>query len=167
MKRIILTLALLLGANTVVIAGDFEDGMAAYNSKAYATALTKLMKVATATGPSRNPSLEEFLDKARPWNPGVSDEALRAYWSETYGPGHEAERIKAQFFLGVMYYQGQGVPQDYAQAMHRFTKAAEAGYADAQSILGTMYVEGLGVTQDYLQAARWLTKAAEAVSYRY
>ena len=45
----------------------------------------------------------------------------------------------AQLWLGVMYNFGQGVPQDYAQALSWYRKAAEQGYADAQYNLGVMY----------------------------
>ncbi len=59
-----------------------------------------------------------------------------------------------------MYDQGQGVPQDYAEAVRWYRKAAIQGFASAQSILGSMYGEGLGVTQDYVQAHMWLNLAA-------
>jgi TPR repeat protein len=67
---------------------------------------------------------------------------------------------EAQNDLGAMYHQGQGVPQDYAEAMKWFRKAAEQGQADAQSNLGVMYVAGQGVPQDYVQAYLWFILAA-------
>jgi TPR repeat protein len=36
--------------------------------------------------------------------------------------------IDAQFELGLMYRYGEGVPQDYKQAVYWYTKAAEQGY---------------------------------------
>ena len=45
----------------------------------------------------------------------------------------------AQFYLGLMYYEGQGVPQDYAEAVKWYRKAAEQGNALAQVNLGVMY----------------------------
>ena len=41
-----------------------------------------------------------------------------------------------------MYRFGQGVPQDYAQAVQWYRKAADQGDADAQSTLGLMYRRG-------------------------
>jgi len=38
----------------------------------------------------------------------------------------------AQNYLGVMYYNGQGVPQNYAEAVRLYRLAAEQGIADAQ-----------------------------------
>ena len=42
----------------------------------------------------------------------------------------------SQFLLGQAYYNGQGVPQDYEQAVAWYRKAAEQGDADAQFSLG-------------------------------
>ncbi len=61
----------------------------------------------------------------------------------------EQGNAKAQFFLGLMYSKGRGVPQDYAEAVGWWHKAAEQGVAEAQYNLGVMYDRGLGVTQDY------------------
>lgn len=68
---------------------------------------------------------------------------------------------RAQVTLGLMYDQGELVPQDYQQAVVWYTKGAEQGDADGQANLGVMYKEGLGVTQDFQQALVWYTKAAE------
>ena len=67
----------------------------------------------------------------------------------------------AQNNLGVMYANGQGVPQDYAQALIWTRKAANQGYAVAQNNLGVMYRDGQGVSLDYAQAAIWFRKAAD------
>jgi hypothetical protein len=60
-----------------------------------------------------------------------------------------------------MYKDGQGVPQDYAEAAKWYHLAAEQGDADAQNNLGTMYDTGEGVPQDYAEAAKWYRLAAE------
>jgi TPR repeat protein len=67
----------------------------------------------------------------------------------------------AQYNLGTMYEAGQGVPQDYAEAVKWYRKAAEQGDAHAQNNLGTMYEAGQGVPQDYGEAAKWYRKAAD------
>ncbi len=66
----------------------------------------------------------------------------------------------AQLNLGVMYAEGQGVPQDYKEAVKWFRLAAAQGNAQAQSTLGNMYAEGWGVIQDYKETAKWLRLAA-------
>ena len=68
--------------------------------------------------------------------------------------------VYAQSWLGVMYRDGQGVPQDYAQAVSWYRKAADQGYALAQFNLGIMYSNGQGVPQDYIQAHMWWNLAA-------
>ena len=54
-----------------------------------------------------------------------------------------------------MYVNGQGVPQDYAEAVKWTRKAAEMGHASAQFNLGLMYNKGQGVPKDYVQAHKW------------
>ena len=66
----------------------------------------------------------------------------------------------AQFNLGIMYANGEGVPKDYAKAAYWFLKAAEQGIAEAQNNLGTMYQYGEGVPKDYVQAYVWMSIAA-------
>jgi TPR repeat protein len=77
-------------------------------------------------------------------------------------PLAEQGSANAQFNLGFMYENGQGVPQDDAAAMSWYRKAAEQGFAMAQLGLGVMYVDGRGgVPQDYDTAVSWYRKAAE------
>lgn len=68
--------------------------------------------------------------------------------------------VAAQFRLGLMYYEGDSVRQDYVQAKKWYQKAAEQGNPGGAYYLGTMYYEGEGVSQDYTQAKLWLEKAA-------
>lgn len=66
-----------------------------------------------------------------------------------------------QFNLGRCYYHGDGVPQDYQQAVYWYRRAAEQGHCEAQYNLGACYENGDGVPQDYQQAVYWYRKAAE------
>ena len=66
----------------------------------------------------------------------------------------------AQFNLGVMYAKGEGVPQDYAEAVKWFRLAADQGDAMAQFNLGVMYAKGQGVPQDYVLAHMWFNLSA-------
>jgi Sel1 repeat-containing protein len=67
----------------------------------------------------------------------------------------------AQLNVGIMYYSGQGVPQDYGEAAKWYRLAAEQGDATAQGNLGFMYYSGQGVPQDYGEASKWYRLAAE------
>ena len=66
----------------------------------------------------------------------------------------------AQFNLGVMYANGQGISQDYKTAVKWYRLAAEQGIADAQFNLGLMYGLGRGVIQDNVYAHLWGNIAA-------
>ena len=68
--------------------------------------------------------------------------------------------VEAEYQLGAMYYEGQGVPQDYATAAQWYQKAADGGDADAQFVLGLMYSEGQGVPLDYAEAYERLNLAS-------
>ena len=67
----------------------------------------------------------------------------------------------AQLSLGLMYEFGQGVLQDYAEAVKWYRLAAEQGEVDAQFNLGGLYESGQGVLQDYKEAVKWWRLAAE------
>ena len=66
----------------------------------------------------------------------------------------------AQFNLGVLYYYGDGVPQDYAKARRWWEQAAAQGHAGATLNLGLMYVRGQGVPQNDAKARQWWERAA-------
>ena len=67
----------------------------------------------------------------------------------------------SQYVLGGIYYNGEGVPQDYAEAVKWFRTAAEQGEVYAQYNLGWMYGTGTGVPQDDDEAVKWYRMAAE------
>ena len=77
--------------------------------------------------------------------------------------GGDAPPIKvspvAQHNLGVMYSNGQGIPQDYAEAVVWYRRAADHGYAKAQFNLGLMYYRGKGVPRDYVAAYTYFSLA--------
>jgi len=66
----------------------------------------------------------------------------------------------AQSLLGVMYNNGQGVPQDDTEAGKWYRLAAEQGHSGAQDLLGDMYHYGQGVPRDDALAHMWATLAA-------
>ena len=68
---------------------------------------------------------------------------------------------KAQNKLGFVYDAGQGVRQDYAEAVKWYRKAADQGNASAEYNLGSMYANGQGVPQDDADAVKWFRKAAD------
>ena len=67
----------------------------------------------------------------------------------------------AQNNLGGLYHSGQGVPQNYPEAVKWYRRAADQDFPGAQYNLGMIYVNGLGVPQDYPEAVKWYRKAAD------
>ena len=67
---------------------------------------------------------------------------------------------KAQFTLGYMYDNGEGVVQDHKEAVKWYRLAAAQGYAQAQNNLGLMYESGRGVDRDYVRAHMWFNLGA-------
>jgi TPR repeat protein len=64
--------------------------------------------------------------------------------------------VMAQHNLGFMYFEGNGVLQDFDKAVYWFTKAAEQGAWFAQYNLGFIYSK----SRDYVRAYAWYNLAA-------
>lgn len=81
-------------------------------------------------------------------------------------PLAEQGGVVAQYNLGLMYQHGNGVPEDYNQAVKWYSLAAEQGFGGAQYKLGWMYHRGNGIPQDYVKAYMWFSIAASS-GYKY
>ena len=66
----------------------------------------------------------------------------------------------SQLTLGIMYDLGQGVPQNYTEALRWYTVAANKGNAIAQNNLGILYLQAQGTPQNFGQAAKWIQLSA-------
>lgn len=73
----------------------------------------------------------------------------------------QAGNAQAQYRLGMMYGDGDGVGVDLREAVHWISRAAEQGHGEAQGALGWFYDNGFGVRQDSAVAAAWYTKSAQ------
>jgi len=78
-----------------------------------------------------------------------------------YRPLAEQGNATAQFSLGLMYENGDGVAKNHAEAVKWYRRAAEQGDANGQFLLGKMYEFGRGVAQDDAEAVKWYRLAAE------
>ncbi len=72
----------------------------------------------------------------------------------------------AQFNIGIMYRQGNGVEQNDREAVRWYRAAAEQGHGNAQFNLAYMYATGKGVTKDNLQSHMWFSMAASSETPR-
>jgi TPR repeat protein len=73
----------------------------------------------------------------------------------------ELGNAEAQYNLGLMYYNGQGVQKDYKESVRLYQLSAELGNAEAQYNLGLMYYNGQGVQQDYKETFKWYRLSAK------
>jgi len=133
----------------------------------FGIALASLL--AMSAGCSKAPETQEPAASA----PVTAEDAKKTFTAaaEAYQAGkytEAAEKFKslaelgdasAQFNLGVLYHQGQGVAQDDKQAVEWWTKAADQGHTDAMDNLGLRYAKGEGVAQDWVQAYKWFSIA--------
>jgi len=75
-------------------------------------------------------------------------------------PLAEQGNAEAETLLGAMYWRGEGVPRDHAEAARWYLRAAAKGYARAQNDIGFMYGFGEGIPPaDNVQAYKWLSLA--------
>jgi len=119
-----------------------------------ATLCLTLAVLLGSAGVSVSQDFQVGLDAARK---GDYATALRE-WT----PLAEQGDAGAQYNLGLMYGNGDGVPQDDKNAMKWYTLAAEQGHASAQTSLGVVYANGYGVQQDYVYAHMWFNIAASS-----
>jgi len=66
----------------------------------------------------------------------------------------------SQYNLALLYRNGEGVAQDYKEAVRLYKLAAKQGNADAQYNLALGYAHGNGVIQDMVLAHMWFNIAA-------
>jgi TPR repeat protein len=75
-------------------------------------------------------------------------------------PLAEAGDPRAETYMGIMYDNGYGVPQNRAEAFRLFERAANRGYASAQYNLAFMYHHGRAVQRSQTEALKWYRQAA-------
>ena len=75
-------------------------------------------------------------------------------------PLAEQGNARAQFYLGLLYENGDGVPEDYKKAREWYEKSAAQGEANAQFYLGLMSAFGRGGPLDLVQAHMWYSLAS-------
>jgi len=91
--------------------------------------------------------------------PLMGDDPAKKFFEETKAKAEKGDKI-AQNYLGVMYDNGEGVPEDDKEAVKWYRKAAEQGNRFGQYSLGVMCARGEGVLGDYATAYVWTNIAA-------
>lgn len=97
----------------------------------------------------------------------MEDKEMAFIWFRDAGRGgNEAAQLK----LGISYKDGNGVTQDYTEALYWLSQAAVTNH-EAMLLIGEMYLNGLGVACDEDGALKWFqkaynhTKTRDALSY--
>ena len=146
--------AVTVGSSSLAFS-DFQDGLAAFQRRDYATALKEFRPLA-----EQGEALAQFyLGVMHEDGRGVTRDYREAL--KWYRKAAEQGDALAQYILGAMYDSGRGLTQDYKEAVKWFRKAAEQGNVSAQYNLGEMYAKGQGVTQDYVQSDMWFNIGAK------
>jgi len=107
----------------------------------------------TGVGSSRGSSMAaQYYNRAAQQGHAEAYEGLRTlgeHWT------------RAQFFLGSLNDLGEGIEQNYAEALRWYRLAADQGDEESQYRIGMMYAEGRGVEQDLSEAAKWFRVSVE------
>ncbi len=87
--------------------------------------------------------------------------ATQAQALEALRAAAEAGDAEAQYRLGMLYGNGEGVPLDHTRAEHWFTQSARQGHETALLTLAWMYASGAGVEMDDDRARELYLLAAD------
>ena len=92
--------------------------------------------------------------RADPFDDGFSAYASGDFATalQSFAPLAQSGDIRAQFMMGRIYSEGEGVAKDDAAGAKWYRVAAERGDIVSQLSLGTMYVNGRGVPQSFVEA---------------
>lgn len=98
---------------------------------------------------------------------GPLEDAQAAYAAGDYAkamslfrPAADQGNPIAQYNVGILYENGQGVPQDFRQAAEWYRKGADQGYSEAQNNLASLYLAGSGMPANIEEGVKWLRAAA-------
>jgi len=91
----------------------------------------------------------------------IKPDLIRAVAMLTYAASY-FRNADAQYQVGRMYLDGQGVPRNAWQAARWFTLAANKGQSQAQAMLGYMLVKGDAVPREPARGLMWLTIARDS-----
>ena len=131
-----------------VIAGPYEDGVAAHQSGNYAKAL-RLWRPLADEGDAKAQNSLGFMY--------YNSEGVRQDYAEAvrwYRMSAAQGFAEAQAFLGSMYAHGRGVPQDFILAYVWLNLAATSGYERAREF---RYAVAKNMTPDQIAEAQRLT----------
>jgi TPR repeat protein len=135
MRRALTILALLVAASGTAQAGQFEDGLSAFNAGDYVTAYADWWPLAQRGDAKSQASLGFLYYSGK----GVRrDDQQSLLW---FGRAAEAGQPTAQFFLGLQYFYGRGVERDLARAYSWCDIALTNGFSESLACRDTVALE--------------------------
>ncbi len=153
-KSLLVALVVSLSLAAPVLAGPFEDGLAA-RERGDLVQASKWYRKAAEQG---HTEAQYEIGYRYSMGLGVPRDVVEA--AKWYRKAAEQGHTEAQYTIGRRYHRGKpGVLQDYVQAAKWYREAAEKGYALSQEGLGILYYKGQGVPQDYVEAHKWFNLA--------
>jgi len=112
---------------------------------------------------SRSLQQAEPVYKGTPFEKGLQAYEIRR-WKDASGFFETAANRgngEAQYYLGMMYLEGQGFDQNPDEALRWLRRAAEKKVPEAENLIGVMYADGESVPADDAEAVRWFRRAAD------
>ena len=141
------TLGIAIGAPAAVFAGTIQ------NIQACESEINKTPRNLN----SRINSLQRQLACLKNYQANEISNAIATTSTNTQSYQHNLDK---DIELGLQYYRGMGVSQNYSKAGILFERAAIAGNPVGQLLLGALYYYGHGVLKDYEIAFGWFRLAA-------
>ena len=128
---------------------------------------SEAIATATPAGGSGRSAQASTLQPTSTPQPTSTDLTIESVIADADKTGEEVTQIvqsltQSHLQMGMAFFQGAGVEQDYGTALSLFRTAANQGSAEAKFYLGYMYANGLGTTADKAQALTWYQEAVEA-----
>ena len=157
MKKLLLILVLTVICSSVARAGDFDDGVMAYQKRDYVTALTLFFTLAEQGHATAQFNLGVMYENGI----GVIKDFKKAVgW---YRMAAEQGYVKAQFNLALMYEDGKWVKQDYVLAHMWYNLAANNGDKSATNNRDIVAKE---MTPSQISKAQDMARECEKKNYK-
>jgi serine/threonine protein kinase len=161
------TPAWLLPAGVAIILLLAVGGVVLYeNQKTTAPKLVTNAKPSTATPPEKTVPQSPAPAPKPASAPNTSGDAALAAGDTTtalqrFREAADTGDKHAQYMLGYMYQNGNGVMADFTTALEWYNRAAASNYAPAQSQIGFMNLTGQAGAKNYAAAQSWFALAAK------
>ena len=125
--------------------------------------LAKLLLVTLSLLPSALTAQAAEENEDRDYEAGLRLLDLGQYMDalKSFGRSAKNGNTDAQYQIGIMFLEGEGMKANPEEAAYWFRKAAQNGHALSQFEIGRCFLTGTGVQSGERMAAEWFWRAAE------